>query len=348
MLYRRIILLLAMFLFVGSIATKPLEAQVITPFHWPQFHPTEDIIAVTNGETIRIYTSDFVSLLKEYKLMEGEYPGITRVGFMKWSPDGNMLAISFLNSSLIPRLQIWELDSDKRLLDLENIDLNQPIFWGMNSDYIVATDKGLKYNIRFYEVPSGDVIEEIVPSYFSQFAWNAAVNQALLAKGPKYDFRVLNTLTHEIVEIDYIFNSGYPYEYNPSGTLIAGIDADNDELITIYDTHTYTRFNTLIGHQDTVFSVSWFNDTILVSNGRDRTVRFWNVQNGKNFSTFNVAGYSPFSFNHDKTLIAFAEDDNRIHVRDMATGEDVAVLGESNVSVSSLMPVQIPLSKANP
>ena len=93
--------------------------------------------------------------------------------------------------------------------------------------------------------------------------------------------------------------------------------------------------NTLEGHADVVWSVSYSPDgSTLASGSRDRTIRLWDVATGEHLNTLKGLGnICSVAYSPDGGMLASANG-NTIHLWDAATGELLNTLDGSADFVS--------------
>ena len=92
--------------------------------------------------------------------------------------------------------------------------------------------------------------------------------------------------------------------------------------IMVLDVVTGSRKSVLSEHKDSVKSLSFSSDgTLLVSGGRDKAIKLWDIQTGGVMKTFNSTHrVSAVSISPDAVTIASGSQDNEIHLWDIRTG----------------------------
>lgn len=302
----------------------PIKAQY-SDFQAPAWHPSQDIIAVTNGTQIRLYPSDFSVILDEYNLVSNPEASLIRHGEMRWSPDGTMLAISITGNDVTPVLQIWNLQTGQLVTTIESIVVDEPFSWNSDSTQIVVIHaRGLGDEvIRVFDVTSGGLLQEFVPpspATIGSLMWSQdGGTMAFHLAGDNEGTFILDVDTDTFTQSPVNFNPSIGYQLSPTGSFLAGVINWDDTDIQVLDIMTLQIDEVLAGHTDRIRSITWI-DNAIVTVGRDETTRFWNPMTGQQIRQLNTGLISDPSFNADGTLFVSNTDDNTIYVRDSVTG----------------------------
>jgi len=103
-----------------------------------------------------------------------------------------------------------------------------------------------------------------------------------------------------------------------------------DGAIHLFDTATGENRRPLTGHRNTIQGLAFAPDgQTLISEGGDRTVRYWNMKTGKQLRQhdgYSVTHTTKLAFSPDGTQIAHRTNDRKIVIRDIRTGKDVHTL----------------------
>jgi WD40 repeat protein len=340
MLYRRYILLLVAFMLIS---TMGVTIPPIGVFAYPTYSPNGEYIAVANYMKIRIYNNDFSQLLNEFVAWPEFHSGIG-IWQLVWSPDGTMLAAG-LNGF---KLQIWEVENGRQITEINDVMTEYPVFWDNNSTSVVVAHG--QASIRRYEIPSGRLLDEIMPdppARIEGFAWNPQQAQGLVyLDGESSGLYALDTTTKEFEYLNPSSNGAYSaYSYNPSGTLIARTDG----LVDILDSETHTLVSRLDMTPQRILSVTWINDYELTTTTEEDDLLItsrWDVETGDRLGSYlldegmqvNHTGFSP-----DGNFFAVTSlREGETYLYHAETGEIVAILGGDlyapSVSLSQVSP----------
>ncbi|TVQ25834.1 MAG: hypothetical protein EA367_00590, partial [Leptolyngbya sp. DLM2.Bin15] len=100
-----------------------------------------------------------------------------------------------------------------------------------------------------------------------------------------------------------------------SATAIRLASGSSDSTMKLWDVETGEVLQTLTGHNDSVWRVSFSPDsTMIASSSEDRTIKLWDVDTGELLQTLTGHDNSVFSvsFSPDGTTIASGSQDNTI------------------------------------
>lgn len=126
--------------------------------------------------------------------------------------------------------------------------------------------------------------------------------------------------------------------WSPDGTKVATTDNAPNKTIKIWDVNTNTLLQTLVGHTNAVFCISWSPDgTQLLSGADDGTARIWDSNTGVITQIFS--GHSWWvrkaSWSPDGTkIVTSGWDDTSAKIWDVASGKEIRLLSGHNQVMS--------------
>ena len=113
--------------------------------------------------------------------------------------------------------------------------------------------------------------------------------------------------------------------FSPDGQTLASAYGDN--TIQLLNVETGEVIHTLVGHQDTIWSLSFSFDaqTLASASWGDNTIKVWHVETGEEIRTLTTHSerLSSFSFSPDNQTFASAGEDNIIQLWNVETGEEI-------------------------
>jgi WD40 repeat protein len=292
----------------------------------PRWHPHEDIIALTNALTIRLYTTDFSEILDEFHLVEesSDVDDI-RSGDIAWSPDGAMIAVSITGVGVPPVLQVWDRNTRQKILEIFGVTVETPFLWNDTSDRIAlafTTGPGSS-TVRIYEVPSGLLLQEFEtdsPANIKRIAWFPPNNQiALYQSGQQAGTYILNTETGSFNQLPVMLDSFVQYTYSPDGRYLAGTPDSDENTVYVFDIETFQIIHELKDHTDWVLHVVWFENRI-VTVSLDGTMRFWNVVSGNQINVLQTGVISRPDFSPSGNEFVSQQYATTVYVRNSTTG----------------------------
>lgn len=298
--------------------------------HW---HPFENKIAVTDGYKIEFYTDGF-EYIDEIRLND---PEDVEVGLiqMKWSPDGNLLAIARYLWGIGANLQIWGVLPRHLVAEVnEDTLLMLPIFW--NSDSIKLATAGAvglgEERVFIYDAQTGNHIIELVPPppvNISQLAWSADDSQIVIGTIEGLEIWDVSSqspmVSPPLLPRSY---TGVEVAFSPRSNHLAFVNSQTPDDIQIWDTDSKQQLRTLQGHTDTIEYITWGSGGI-ISVDSEGTTRVWNPDTGELISAIQVEPIFPPQWSPDGTKFVVTDDKLGVHIRNAVTGDIKAVLGET-------------------
>lgn len=121
---------------------------------------------------------------------------------------------------------------------------------------------------------------------------------------------------------------GYLARFNPSGSLIAAIDPEQNMAVLLYDAATGAAVHRLEGHERPVYSLRFEQEGAkLLSASFDGTVRLWDVAAGTGIQVFDLGAPAVHAFlvDGDKYVLA-CSGNNVFSLWDAATGSRIYAL----------------------
>jgi WD40 repeat protein/serine/threonine protein kinase len=118
---------------------------------------------------------------------------------------------------------------------------------------------------------------------------------------------------------------------SPDGKLIAAASAPlvvgkNERDLKIWDAATGALAMELVGHQGTINGVAFSPDSaLLASTSQDKTIRFWDLRNGKELRKIDNTACNKIAFSPDGKRLAVAAAPG-IHLFDVASGDELFAL----------------------
>lgn len=251
---------------------------------------------------------------------------------MRFSPNGKY--ISGYARSDDYYLELWSVETGKKIKRLSNNSPLKTFSYSSNSEYIIASfysDCIILYNTRTGE-------EKFKIQFPDSFIYiiSCSPNNDFFAFQEDYDKISIYDLTtgHYVKGFEYFFAPGLIHlDVSPNGKNFAS-GSDCSYNVKIWNIETGTLVNELEGHTDTILSITYSPDGRYIASGsRDGTVRLWCALTGKELKKFFGHKYgtvvSAFSAN-SKFLFAnpFTTNDGETSkIWDIETGKEVVVDG---------------------
>jgi len=316
-----------------SFAYTPFTASAqYNRFQQPVWHPSQNIIAVSNGVSVRLYSSDFFQVLNEFELTPIRNSFIQTTAVV-WSPDGTMLAVSIQGSDIIPSLQIWGVGMGRLIALIEGISPIATFAWSPQSTHIaVSYERGLgDVTLRIYDLLNMNTIQDydIVSQlgYITNIRWSPNGRQiAINIRDMLYLLELPSGQVRKSNNRMYADFESPRFVFSPDSRYLAGITEIDAISVRILDTSTDQIIGTLVGHTDRILGINWIEGHI-VTVGLDGITRLWNPVTFDQITAFQTGVTSQPSFSSDASaFVASANDFQTILVRDTSTGAIIASL----------------------
>jgi hypothetical protein len=304
-----------------------------TRFQYPVWHPTQNIIAVTNGAYLRFYNSDFSQFIKEFELLNQIDVVITDI---EWSTNGMMIAIGLQGDNIPTQLQVWDYESGQLVNQFFDFGISSNIEWSNdNSSIYFIHHRNLGDDtIRKYTVSSGVLAAEFSPpvqSIISSIALSS--NNAQIAidlRGTVNGLYFLDLQTNNLIQSNLNFRSDSieipNFIYYPHDSNLVGIEKGFYNKISVINTNTNEIIAVLDGHERDVTDIDWVNNQI-VTTGYDDTARFWDSVTFTQIRVLQIGSTPKLSFSPSGDFfVGDSYDVKTVVVRDSFTGEIVASL----------------------
>jgi hypothetical protein len=160
-----------------------------------------------------------------------------------------------------------------------------------------------------YDIATGKVIVEVGHETDALLAADVSADQSQIAVGgPSKVVRVYSTADRSVIrEIKKHTDWVTAVEYSPDGILLAS--GDRNGGLFVWETPTGAEFFSLRGHNQAITDVAWRGDgNQLASSSEDGTVRLWEMENGRSIKTLSHGGASSVRYAHDGRIVTLGRD----------------------------------------
>jgi WD40 repeat protein len=239
-----------------------------------------------------------------------------------FSPDGNLLAVSYISYTTRGYVNIYDVRSQKLLFTLD--DFNEDTFGIAFSpdNSTLATGWGNTWGfapggIKLWDVSTGGLIAEYTHQGLAtiyDLTFNGEGNLLAATSGEGYVY-IWDIETGQEIQ-HFLGTSGYGYAaaFSPDGKVLAvGGDAtfsDATSSLRLIDLETEEILFDLKGHENWYVSSVAFNADggvlASASGSLDGTVRLWDTRTGQQLAVLDVPGATRAAFSPDGTLLATA------------------------------------------
>ncbi len=121
----------------------------------------------------------------------------------------------------------------------------------------------------------------------------------------------------------------YAVALSQDGKRCAAADAGEKRIIRVWDVATGKEIHQLTGHARRVTKLAFMPDGRLVSGSEDWTLRFWDLENGRDVTPRPKESGSPvwdLAWSPDSTTVATANDTGNVHLWEASTGRETGRL----------------------
>jgi len=264
---------------------------------------------------IKIWDADTYSCLHT---LSGHTGGVTSV---VWSPDSKKIVSAAGGPPYDVRIIIWDVESGKESMRINNIQPPYCVDWSPDGKYIVAGNSARDGIVKIYDADTGVRLATKVAHDFDVYAVKWSHDSKNFASGSWKSIKVWewDDANNEIV---FQKNMGQSY-------IIASFDWSEDDsklistskAIVVWDVENAQCLSFVKGHEADVYpyvkGAVWLSDNKIASCAGDRTVRVW-----KAVLSVNVS-FEPKIFSEDSIVMS-------IHVSYM--GESIS---NADITVSS-------------
>jgi len=302
-------------------------------FMQPTWHPSQNMIAVSNGVSIRVYNSDLSQLLNEFELtpIRNDFVITTEVD---WSPDGTMLAVSIQGQDVISALQIWNVERSELIAQVTGVNAAATFAWNPQSTHIAVSHVlGLgSANLRVYDVLNTANFRDYDTgnqrTSFSNIRWSPDGEQiALNTSGGGLFLLDLESGQSRTSGVLMYADFELPrFVFSPDGRYLLGVTDVSALEAIVLDTATDQIVGRLAGHTAQIIGLNWV-DSYIATVGYDGVTKLWDPTTFEEVLSLQTGITSGPSFSPDESaFVASANDFETIVVRNAETGAIIASL----------------------
>jgi RNA polymerase sigma factor (sigma-70 family) len=249
------------------------------------------------------------------------------------SPDGRMLAAGDSDS----RVHLWDLATGREQgsLRLHQGEVSALAF-SPNGQLLASA--GYDGAIRLLAPVTGDSLRQIRahPGVISSLAFTPD-GTTLVSAGWDGTIRLWEMSTgHEIRTLTGHRGRIWSVAVSPDGKTLASGGAD--KTIRLWDPVSGNERRQVGQHRSGIFSVAFSPDGAVLAASESNRIRLWDV--GAEQEVGSVVGHETavvyFAFSPDGRTLAWTDDDDRIHIRELATGGERLELSGHQKTISCL------------
>ena len=226
--------------------------------------------------------------------------GKGKIQEITYSPDGNLLAVA-------SSIGIWLYDT--------------------NTDEEINLLTECEHTVSVSFSPDGRILASRGPYYDNTFRlWDVKTRKHIKTfTGPKDDVKNLSFGSNTTYRIGVPLPTSL-LSFSGNGHLLAICAREG---IWVWNMKTGEHIKTLIGHTDSIHSITFSPDSsILASSSEDNTLRLWNIKTGEclKILTGHRDWVSSVSFCGNGGILASASYDKTVRLWDVKTGEHIKTL----------------------
>ncbi|MEB3279140.1 MAG: NB-ARC domain-containing protein [Lyngbya sp.] len=263
------------------------------------FSPEGELIASgSDDQTVRIWQVSTGECLDRWS---GHLDSIKCVNF---SPDGQMIA----SGSNDRTVRVWNLRSGKCLhvFNGHTEGIRSVIF---SPDSRIIASSSDDQTVRLWSIVTGECLGTFIGN--ATWNWTVACIQAVAEDEPTENG-----------------HSSLNSEFKPAK--IRWIASSCDEnIVRLWDIESGQCFQSLEGHQDSVWAVAFSPDgELLASSSDDQTVRLWQIKTGTCLKTLKgfESQVCSMAFSQDHQILATGSQEQMVQLWDVATGQRLRTL----------------------
>jgi len=286
-------------------------------------------IAFGHGDTIKLWDVDAG---KEIRIFSGHIGGVYNIAF---SPDGKQIASG---SAWETTMRLWDISTGKEIKTFSPSKGGghtiSSIVFSSDGKYIASGYGDMtgtnSVNIILWDVTTGREIKIFTTYSSSTDVIFTPDGKYLVSKSGYLDgegeLNIWDIASgNEIENYFKRFASVSDIAYSNNGKYIV---TGSDKNVILWDAVTNNKIKTFVGHSSAVSSVQFSPDSkIIISWDKDKTLRIWNVENGKELITFSrnitYAITSVMVSPNGKRLL-FGSYDGSVRLWDIATNKEIA------------------------
>jgi WD40 repeat protein len=265
-----------------------------------------------------------LTLIEQESLAMGYFKGAIQVDF---SPDGKLIATANLDG--VPK--VWDATTGEELLALlGHTDLVTEIVFSPDGKLLATS--GLDNTAKLWNATTGEELFTLSGhTYWVEKLAFSPDGTVLVTAGNDDTAKVWDVATGEEL-FALIGHEGWvdAVAFSPDGKRLA--TSSYDGTAKIWDATNGQELLTLTGHQSTVLAVAFSPDGRQLATGSyDGTAKIWDTAPGQELLTLtNPDQIMDVTYSQDGTLLASAGEE-KVRVRDVASGETVLVLPDESL-----------------